>query len=199
MLYILYLILYSSPVLSSVPFSSYFTIYLPSLPFFPSSQSSNPLFSSHPFPSPHSKYTCRCLLLDTYISSFILLSPLIPFLIPSSPLLLFFPSSLPPNPLLFFSFLPSQPFYTCRDLHILIYIQSFQSSLLILILVSQSSILLLLFLSSLLLSSSIPSPLLSSVLLFLSPSNHPHLIYLPSFPTLVHPDLSVNSKYTCRH
>ena len=43
---------------------------------------------------------------------------------------------------------------------------------------------------SLLLSSfpSLPSPLLP-----ISSSSH------SSFPTLVHPDLSVNSKYTCRH
>ena len=192
MLYILYLILYSSPVLSSVPFSSYFTIYLPLFPILQSSL----LFPSLPI-TPFKVYVSVFIVGYLYLLIHSLVSshsfPHIPTF------LLFFPSSLPPNPLLFFSFLPSQPFYTCRDLHILIYIQSFQSSLLILILVSQSSILLLLFLSSLLLSSSIPSPLLSSVLLFLSPSNHPHLIYLPSFPTLVHPDLSVNSKYTCRH
>ena len=43
-----------------------------------------------------------------------------------------------------------------------------------------------------------PHSNLSSILS--SPPSHlPHLIYLPSFPTLVHPDLSVNSKYTCRH
>ena len=40
---------------------------------------------------------------------------------------------------------------------------------------------------------SLPSPLLIYLLFPISSSSH------SSFPTLVHPDLSVNSKYTCRH
>ena len=49
-----------------------------------------------PFPNHHSKYTCRCLLLDTYISSMFM----------------------------FCSSSSQYSFYTCRVFHLLIYIQS---------------------------------------------------------------------------
>ena len=98
MLYILYLILYSSPVLSSVPFSSYFTIYLPLFPILQSSL----LFPSLPI-TPFKVYVSvfivgyLYLLIHSLVSSHSFPHPIFssPPLLPilsssqSSPLLLF--------------------------------------------------------------------------------------------------------------
>ena len=92
---LLYIILYSSLPLhpSSVPFPSIFLLFFSSSllfspllffyhPFLYTLLSSSiPSLSSFPIPiflPPHSKYTCRCLLLDTYIPSMFMFCSIYP-------------------------------------------------------------------------------------------------------------------------
>ena len=112
--YILYIILFPIPSSPLLLYSSFPSYPQPSLLFFPRPSC----------PSQYSFYTCRYLDTHIYIlSSFPSQSP--PHLFLSIPLFPIFNHSSSFSPLLLSS---QYSFYTCRELHILIYIPSFPIS-----------------------------------------------------------------------